>query len=235
MHQIARLLLLGLLLVPHLPPLARAEDPPATEEKGTYLGVLFCPISEALYDHLPQLPRGQGVLVTHVLPDSPASRADLRRHDLLLQYGDTPIRDCEHLVRLIQTDKSQRKVRLHLLRGGREATVEVVLGLGPKLRIAQPNPTGQRDNAEPPRAIAKPGAPPAVTVSITPLEQGKLKVAIEYFHEETGRYKGLKCEGDTEEIALEVQKLPARERQLVNYALQRIKDRTGIPSIKAQP
>jgi len=238
MTQFARLLLVGYILGAFWVPMtasAGPEESPPTKEEGTYFGVLFCPISEALYDHLPQLPRGQGVLVTHVLPDSPAAKADIRRHDLLLQYADTPIRDCEHLVRLIQSDKAPRKVRLHLLRGGREATAEVLLALGPKLKIAQPTQTGPGSDVELPRAITKPGGPPAVTVSATPLEHGKLKVSIEYFHEETGRYRTLKCEGHTEEIAQEVQKLPVRERQLVTYALQRIKDRAFIAPTKGQP
>ncbi len=66
----------------------------------------------------------------------PRGRAELRRHDILLQYQDEKVRDCEHLARLIHNDKPNRKVPLVLLRGGRETTVEVMLGLGPVLRIA---------------------------------------------------------------------------------------------------
>ena len=35
---------------------ARAFQPPP-EEQGSFLGVLFSPVSDALYDHLPHLPR----------------------------------------------------------------------------------------------------------------------------------------------------------------------------------
>ena len=48
------LLMLSLLVVSPL----SADEPGAGEEKGPYLGILFCPIPEALLDHLPQLPRG---------------------------------------------------------------------------------------------------------------------------------------------------------------------------------
>ena len=43
---------------------APAQDTarPAEGPQGTFLGVLFSPVHEALYDHLPQLPRSQGVL-----------------------------------------------------------------------------------------------------------------------------------------------------------------------------
>src|SRR6266542_2079488 len=85
------------------------ETAPA-EEKGTYLGVLFCPIPDALLDHLPQLPREGGVLVTHVLPRSPADKAGLRRHDILLRYDDQKIRSGDHLARLIRASKNEQEV-----------------------------------------------------------------------------------------------------------------------------
>src|SRR5262249_59191177 len=88
------------LLLPPFGALAQnLENNPTGEEKGTYLGVLISPVPEVLYDQLPQLPPGQGVVVTHVLPDSPAAQAMLRRHDILLAYADEKIRDCEHFAR----------------------------------------------------------------------------------------------------------------------------------------
>jgi hypothetical protein len=64
------------LLAAFLAPIAslhaqKGEPLTGGEEKGPFLGVLFASVSEALYDQLPQLPRKQGVLVTHILPDSP--------------------------------------------------------------------------------------------------------------------------------------------------------------------
>src|SRR4051812_16998285 len=88
-----------------------AQSPARPDDQGTFLGALFSPVPEALYDQLPHVPRRHGVLVTHVLPDSPAARADLRRHDILLRYDEEKIRDCEHLARLIQADRPERKVK----------------------------------------------------------------------------------------------------------------------------
>src|SRR3954447_1452333 len=96
--------LVGLILAGSVP----AKSPSRPDDQGTFLGALFSPVPESLYDQLPQVPRRQGALVTHVLPDSPAARADLRRHDLLLQYDQEKIRDCEHLARLIQADRPDR-------------------------------------------------------------------------------------------------------------------------------
>jgi hypothetical protein len=202
-----------------LPVLAQAQSS-RTEEKGTFLGALFAPVPEALYDHLSALPRNRGVLVTHVLPDSPAARADLRRHDILYQYDDTSIRDCEHFVGLIRDDKPGRTVKLLLLRGGRETKASVTLTEGPVLRIAQALPESR----------ARPAAP-SVSVAATPLEDGKMKVTIAYAHRETGQMRTVTCQGATADIDSEVRKLPERERKLVLAALQRIRE---LSSTKAK-
>jgi hypothetical protein len=204
----------------------RAQAVPLTpsEDKGTYLGVLFSPVTEALYDQLPQLPRNQGVLITHILPDSPGAHADLHRHDILLRYQDEKIRDCEHLARMIRDDKPNRKVKLSLLRGGKEVSAEATLGLGPVMRIA-PAFRASPTVPEPPRGVAKPGGPASVSVSATPLEHGKMKVAIEFYQDGTGRLRTVTCQGSYTEIESEVQKqLPSRERSLVQAALKRIRD-----------
>jgi hypothetical protein len=193
-----------------------AAEPLHFDEKGTYLGALFAPVPEALYDHLPQLPRNQGVLITHVLPDSPAARGELRRHDILYQYDDVKIRDCEHFVGLIRDDKPGRTVRFVLLRGGRETRASVVLAEGPVLKIAQ--------GPQPPPETRNRTALPAVSVAATPLDGGRMKVTIAYPHGDSGRVRTLTYQGAVTEIDSAVQRLPERERHLVRAALQRIRD-----------
>jgi hypothetical protein len=201
---------------------APAMSGQTTEEKGTYLGILFGPVPEALYDQVPQLPRDRGVLVTHILPDSPAAVAELRRHDIILSYDDEKIRDCEHLARLIQGDKPDRKVKLLLLRAGKEQTIDVTLGLGPVLKIAQDTRNG-RDTADLPKGTAKGNGPAPVSVSATPLDNGKMRVTIEYYKEGTGKLQTIPCEGTPADIDREIQKLPERERKLADAAIQRIR------------
>jgi hypothetical protein len=206
-------------------PAVRAQPTDSGEEKGTYLGVLISPVPEALYDQLPDLPRNQGVLVTHVLPESPAADAGLRRHDLLLEYGDDKIRDCEHFARLIRDDRAGHRVRLGLLRAGRKEAVEATLALGPVLKIVQTNRAASREIAEVPRGTAKSGPPPSVSVAATPLDGGKMRVTIEYYQEGTGRLRTVTCEGTAADIASDVQKLPARVKELADVALDRIRAR----------
>src|SRR5215831_3828849 len=127
-------LLIFLLAVPSVG--ARQNETAPAEEKGTYLGVLFCPIPEALLEHLPQLPREGGVMVTHVLSRSPADKAGLRKHDIFLRYDEEAIRNGDHLARLIRSSKDKQEISLSLVRGGRELKVPVKLELGPVLQIA---------------------------------------------------------------------------------------------------
>src|SRR5436309_2006447 len=87
-------------------------------EKGTFLGLLFGPRSSTesttylRAEMVPVVPRSSpppaklapgntGVVVTHVLPGSPAARAGLRRNDVVLAYDKVKVRDCEQLARLI--------------------------------------------------------------------------------------------------------------------------------------
>jgi hypothetical protein len=187
------------------------------EDQGTYLGVLVGPLAEALYDQVPQLPRGQGVLVTRVLPDSPAAAADLRRNDILLTYDGQKVRDCEHLAHLIRDDRPGRKFDLGYLRAGREATVSITLARGPALV------PGRSPAAAEPRAVAKAGAAPAVSVSATPLDNGRLKVTIEYRPERGDRPRVVTWEGEPADLDGVTRALPERERQLARPALDRLR------------
>jgi hypothetical protein len=210
----------------------RAQVPSAPgEPQGTFLGILFGPVPEALYDQVPTLPRRQGVLVTHVLPDSPADQAHLRRHDIVLEYAGQKVRDCEHLTRLIQNDMPEHRIRMLFLRAGKEATTDVTLGRGPALKLA-PAQRAQTANEAVPRSVAKGNGPVPVSVSATPLENDRMRVTVEYYQENTGRLRSLTCEGAAAEIDSEIQRLPERERALARVALQRIR---ALNSPKKQP
>ena len=216
----AACLTLAALFAPAMSAAARLPAAPA-DDTGTYLGVLFGPVGEALYDQLPQLPRDRGVLVTHVLPDSPAAAAGLRRHDIVLRYDGRPVRDPEHLARLIQADKPGHKLKLLLVRGGRETPAEATLALGPALRIAEA-PAARTGTVA--KAVNKPAGPAPVRVAATPLGGGKMRVIIEYDPAGTGKPQTLTCEGQRDDIDTAVGKLPERERGLARAALQRIRD-----------
>src|SRR5262245_13321159 len=151
------LLLSGLLLAAGAAPPPAPRDAPGVEEKGTYLGALFSPAERRASG-----PRG--VVITHVLPGSPAARAGLRRDDVVLRYDGARVRDCEHLARMIRDDKPERKVKLQVQRGKRELTVEPTLTLGLPLKLASAKDAPPRG----PSGTAKPAGRPSVSVCATP-------------------------------------------------------------------
>jgi hypothetical protein len=167
------------------------------------------------------------VLVTHVLADSPAASAGLRRNDILLRYDDEKIRDCEHFARLIRDDQPDRKVNLRLVRGGREISAEVTLTLGLVLKIAKEGAAANRSGEEIPRATAKPNGPLPVSVSAAPLGQGKMKVIVEYYLEANGPLQKLECSGRPDEIDKKVLELPSKVQTLTRTALERLRQSDG--------
>jgi hypothetical protein len=194
---------------------APAQNYPGTEEeKGPYLGVLFSPIPEALLDHLPQLPREGGVMVTHVLPESPAAQAGLKKHDILLQFAGEKVCEGNHLARLIQSCKAGQVVRLVLLRAGKEVNAEAKISLGPILRIAK------EEGTQPP-GKGKPGAPATVSVTAEPMEGNRLKVTFEY--SDGGRIHTVTCSGDAADIDREIEQMPHKVQKLARAAVQKLR------------
>jgi membrane-associated protease RseP (regulator of RpoE activity) len=223
-----RFLAAGLLLA--LAPItAPAADNPEKDGKGAFLGVLFGPRLDkpAAPDTTGKTTSGakpspktvmKGVVVTHVLPDSPAALAKLRRGDILLEYDGKSIRDGDHLAQLIRDDKPDRKVQLVFQRGASTRTVETKLVLGPSLKLANE----RRDSEE-----AKKPDKNSVSVWATPLESGRMKVTIEYYS--TGKLQSYSCD-TVADLTRTVQKLPERERNLVRIALQRLRSLNSLPA-----
>jgi hypothetical protein len=194
---------------------------PPAEDRGTFLGILFSAVPDLLYDQLPQLPRNTGVVVAHVLPDSPAGQMGMRHNDVILRYDEEKVRDCEHFARLIHDDRPGRKVRLTFLRGGREMSALVTLVKGPVLRIAQKDAVETPD--EEPRGSAKANPNEEVTVSATPLGNNTLKLTVEYYDDQTGKLHSVPCSGSPDEIDSQIQKLPERVQELAKVALRRLR------------
>src|SRR5262249_50665077 len=144
--------------------------------------------------------------ITHVLPDSPAAKAGLRRNDFVLEYDGLKVRDCEHLATLIRDDKPERTVKLSVVRDGQQMTYEATLVLGPALLV-------------PGEAKTTPAGP--ITVAARPLPDGKMRVTVAYLA--AGKAQSLVCEGSPSAINLALRQLPEHERHLVEMALDRIR------------
>lgn len=81
-----------------------------------WIGVHAKPIDEALKSHLGLEDR---LMIAHVVPDSPAERAGLRQHDILLNYGGARITSLQELMAAVEAGKAT-ETSVTFLRGGKE-------------------------------------------------------------------------------------------------------------------
>lgn len=104
----------------------RQNLPPGEKETVAFLGVQASPASRTLSVQL-GLPTGAGLVVNHVVPDSPAAGV-LQEHDILLKLDDQILIETRQLSVLVRQRKEGDEVTLTYLRGGKEATARVKLG-----------------------------------------------------------------------------------------------------------
>ena len=86
------------------------------------LGISCEPPSSALKKHLRL--RNAGLLITSVMPGSPAAEAGLQTDDLLLKVGDSLVAEMNDLIDLVQKSEGE-ELNLTLLHEGEERVVNV--------------------------------------------------------------------------------------------------------------
>ncbi len=91
-----------------------------------FLGVASEPVSPQVAAQL-GLEEGTGVVAVAVIDDSPAAKAGLRRHDILLKVDGEAVGHPDELRRRIRESKAGQKVTLEVLREGKTITLEAEL------------------------------------------------------------------------------------------------------------
>jgi len=104
-----------------LPPLpARSRE--------NFIGVFTSPVPEAVAVQLPNAPKdGRGLLVTKVVPSSPAAKSGVKVNDILKSYNGQKLSSTEQLKKLVVGDKPAGNVNLGILRAGKSQVLEVTL------------------------------------------------------------------------------------------------------------
>ncbi|MES1925771.1 DegQ family serine endoprotease [Salinisphaera sp. T31B1] len=69
----------------------------------------------------------QGVVVAQVMPDSPAEKAGLKERDVITQVNGKPINDFSELANAIGLKSPGEKVKITILRNGKQQQVEATL------------------------------------------------------------------------------------------------------------
>ncbi len=95
-----------------------------------WLGVVGLTLTQEIARYY-GLPVGHGVLITKIAMDSPAESVGLTEGDIILEIDNVETRGIEDLVREIRKRKVSDKVRLFVLRSGREHFFELKLNSMP--------------------------------------------------------------------------------------------------------
>jgi membrane-associated protease RseP (regulator of RpoE activity) len=104
-----------------------AKFGPMKKEKGPWIGIAMEPVQDVVRAQLSLAP-GEGIVVSHVAPESPAAKAGLQENDILLRFEDQILLEPSQLRKLIAMKKPGDSVKLAYLRKGerKEATVTLV-------------------------------------------------------------------------------------------------------------
>lgn len=92
-----------------------------------YLGVKLDPAFDAEAAQRLKLDRVHGARIVVVYSKTPASRANLKFDDVVLEFDGIKVEDENHLINLVSLTAVGRKVKLSMFRNGKMVKVEVLL------------------------------------------------------------------------------------------------------------
>ncbi|HAR94780.1 MAG TPA: peptidase [Deltaproteobacteria bacterium] len=92
-----------------------------------WLGVVIQKVTPELAKSF-QIKESEGALVSDVIEDSPASRADIRRGDVIVSFDGHKIKEMDQLPRMVAGTEIGRKARIGLVREGKYQDVDVIIG-----------------------------------------------------------------------------------------------------------
>jgi serine protease Do len=76
------------------------------------------------------LKESQGALVADVMEDSPASKAGIKRGDVIVAFDGKAIKEMEQLPKIIAATEIGKKAKVDLIRDGKPVQVDVVITEG---------------------------------------------------------------------------------------------------------
>lgn len=92
----------------------------------SFLGIYMQDINEDIYEAM-ELESMQGTIIGEVVPDSPADKAGLEESDIIVGFEDQKINNGSELKNLVSNSIPGSKIKLKILRSGRNEDIEVVL------------------------------------------------------------------------------------------------------------
>lgn len=99
--------------------MAKAEN----VEKA-WLGIATSKIDEVVATQL-DLPEGVGAAVKLVIPDSPAEKSGIKKHDIIFEIDGEPVQSPDHLSELIRSRRAGTNAELSVIQRGTKKTINV--------------------------------------------------------------------------------------------------------------
>ena len=117
---------------------------PRLEKEGVikrgFLGVNLENVTEESAKAL-NLKQTQGALVTYVVPKTPAQAAGVKAYDFVIQFGSHKIQEASDLVNAVSGTTVNTRVKMKVLRNGKEKILNVKVGEHPEDKVLAPPPS----------------------------------------------------------------------------------------------
>ncbi len=107
-----------------------------------WIGVTIQPVTHDIADSL-GLKDAKGAVIDEPQVDSPAAKAGLQSEDVVVAVNGNPVRDARDFARKIAADAPGSTVKLAVMRGGAERTIDVTLARYPDDKSTDDNASGQ--------------------------------------------------------------------------------------------
>lgn len=112
--------------------------------KVKWLGVAVENLSDALRSQLGgRIKDGSGVIIRNVQPNSPADRAGLQRHDILMSVDGKAISSADQLYQIVQQSKTDEAISVDIIRAGEFKSLKTNIG---ERNVAQTAPARPFNN-----------------------------------------------------------------------------------------
>lgn len=97
-----------------------------------WMGVEIGELDEVMAQQF-NVPEGEGVLINGVTEDSPAKKAGLERGDVVVEFDGKKVKTPADLQTLVAKTKPDKKVKIRIIRGGKEQDVVMTTGERPAM------------------------------------------------------------------------------------------------------
>jgi hypothetical protein len=178
---------------------------PTNAEKPPYLGVGVEPLHPAFWTHLRDvLEHNQGVLVAEVIQGSPAAKAGIKPHDILMTFGPTKLHSPRELTKLVREEKAGDRVTLHILREGKPQEINVTLGNGAEHHTPAANARSLSHRYDGSPAEGQMQWESFDSMTLTKVGNDRFKVEIAYLDKQ-GKMEHRTFEGSRQQIQRDIQ------------------------------